>query len=279
MEQIKQVMEALLPKEANSLQLLLSQPTKRLILHSDIELTEDEIAEALISAKADKALKIKFEQNEKIRREASKELMGHFTSADLVKFCTNFFIQRFNQEFLIDEQNREIVKILSQYFSGDPEFEKAGYSLSKGILLMGNVGSGKTTLMRFFQKNKKSCFAIKSCKDISGEYSVYKSEIDDVYSTPIEKPLHDPAVFFQRYIGYCFDDLGTEEVKNDFGNKKNVMADIISAIYDKKDYSKFHITTNLGSKDEITERYGSRVNSRLREMFNVLQLNGQDRRK
>lgn len=144
---------------------------------------------------------------------------------------------------------------------------------------MGDVGTGKTEIMKFFQKNKKACFTIKSCVDIAADFSIYKNEIDETYSTPIEKPLNDPDVFFQREIGYCFDDLGTEEVKNDYGNKKNVMADIIMAVYNKKNFTKFHITTNLMNKEEIEGKYGSRVNSRLREMFNVFSLDGNDRRK
>lgn len=61
--------------------------------------------------------------------------------------------------------------------------------------------------------------------------------------------------------------------------KKNVMADVLQAVYNKKNFSKFHITTNLMNKEEIEAKYGSRVNSRLREMFNVFSLEGTDRRK
>ncbi len=39
-----------------------------------------------------------------------------------------------------------------------------------------------------------------------------------------------------------------------------------------------HVTTNL-SGDQIEENYGTRVRSRMREMFNMIILPGEDRRK
>lgn len=204
--------------------------------------------------------------------------MRPFNGEELIEYSHQFFIERFDSKFEIDEENKHIIRELSKYFSNDPDFNKGSYSLKKGIMLMGNVGTGKSWLMSFFQKNKKRCFTIKSCNDISDDYLVYKEETEKIYSTPIEKPLHDPAVFFQKHIGYCFDDLGTEQSKNSFGNKKDVMADILFAIYNKKDFEKFHITTNLNEKD-LQERYGSRLYSRFNEMFNVFVYNGKDRRK
>lgn len=246
--------------------------------YEHIELTEDEIAQVLLDAKISKDRKLQYEKNEELKRQKSKDLMQPFTPAELLNYCHRFYQQRFQKEFIIDADNKPLVTMLSYYFTGSEEFELSDYSLNKGLMIMGNVGTGKTDLMNFFQKNKKQCYAIKSCNDVAESYSFYKDEIEAVYSTPIDKPLHDPSVFFQRKIGFCFDDLGTEEVKNNYGNKKDVMADIILSIYNKKDYSKFHITTNL-VKQEIIDKYGTRVNSRLREMFNVFELAGKDRRK
>lgn len=246
--------------------------------YEHIELTEDEIAQVLLDAKIAKDRKLTYEKNEELRRQKSRDITQPFTSLELLDYCHRFYVERFGKNYIVDEYNTQLVTMLCSYFTGSEDFELADYSLDKGLLIMGNVGTGKTELMKFFQKNKKQCYAIKTCNEVSESYSFYKDEIEDVYSTPIDKPLHDPSVFFQRKIGFCFDDLGTEEMKNNYGNKKNVMADLILAIYNKKDYSKFHITTNL-SKDELTEKYGTRVMSRMREMFNVFVLSGKDRRK
>lgn len=280
--ELSTIKAALNNKEATYLQQLLSDPIKRMTEHSDVELTEDEIAEALIKAKVAKVTRMKYEENELLRRKKSNELVLPFNNEQLISYCENFFMERFGYAFEFDSENRSVIEHLSYYFTNDERFEVANRSLKKGILLQGNVGIGKTLLMKFFQKNKKRCYTVKSCSVIADEFLLYSKDdeltIEDTYSTPIEKPLHDPGAFFQKYIGYCFDDLGTEELKNNFGNKKNVMADIIMAVYNKKDYEKFHITTNLTAV-EIEQRYGTRVRSRIREMFNIIVLGGKDRRK
>lgn len=269
---------ALHPSEVAFLEQALSQPIKSIQEDYEIVLSEDEITVAIRDAKIKKRTLLQYEENERSRRKKSEILMRPFNGEELIEYSHQFFIERFDSKFEIDEENKHIIRELSKYFSNDPDFNKGSYSLKKGIMLMGNVGTGKSWLMSFFQKNKKRCFTIKSCNDISDDYLVYKEETEKIYSTPIEKPLHDPAVFFQKHIGYCFDDLGTEQSKNSFGNKKDVMADILFAIYNKKDFEKFHITTNLNEKD-LQERYGSRLYSRFNEMFNVFVYNGKDRRK
>lgn len=273
----QQLMEAITPKEAGYLEILLSDPIKRIQEFQDVELTMDEIAEALIKAKAAKDIKLQYEKNQEARIQAGKEMMNPFTPVELFNYGKKFYFERFKKEFILDENNRPLVKKLAEYFTGADDFIAEGYSLDKGILIMGNVGTGKTDLMKFFQKNKKGCYRIVACAEAADDYSIYQDNIESVYAHPIEKPMHDPSVFYQKLIGCCFDDLGCEEVKNNFGNKKNVMADIIRVIYDRKNFAQFHITTNL-NWNEIEEKYGSRIQSRMLEMFNVFILNGPDRR-
>jgi predicted ATPase len=40
-----------------------------------------------------------------------------------------------------------------QYFNGNPEFEKNGLSLRKGLMLLGGIGTGKTIFMNVFKSN------------------------------------------------------------------------------------------------------------------------------
>lgn len=258
------------------------QPIKNIQGNYEIILTPEEIAKSILDAKVKKGIALQYEENEKERRRKSEILMKPFSTDELILYCIEFYNERFNRKFVIDEENTPLIEKLGQYFTDAPEFNVGDFNLKKGIMVMGPVGTGKSWLMSFFQKNKKSCFTIKSCRDVTNDYLVYKEEIVDIYSTPFKKPMHDPAVFFQNEIGYCFDDLGTEqETKNSFGNKKDVMADILYAIYDKyikKDFTKFHATTNL-NENELKERYGSRLYSRFKEMFNVFVYDGKDRRK
>lgn len=208
--------------------------------------------------------------------------MRPFNYIELINYCESFFFERFGHKFEIDSNNEKLIIELAKYFTNDESFNKGDYSLKKGIMLMGPVGTGKSWIMSFFQKNKKRCFTLKSCRDLADDYIVYKEETVSMYSSPLQKPLHDPSIFFQTEIGYCYDDLGTEmDIKNSFGNKKDVIADVLYAIYDKyvkKDFTKFHVTTNLNAEG-LEQRYGSRIYSRLSEMFNVFVYDGKDRRK
>ena len=96
---------------------------------------------------------------------------------------------------------------------------------------------------------------------------------------PYKNAGNDPESFFQPVSGLCIEDLGTEHEKNNFGNKANVVGNILELRYEKKLYGTIlHGTTNLTVK-QIQEFYGNRALSRMREMFNYIVVGGEDRRK
>ena len=167
----------------------------------------------------------------------------HFREADIIN------IQKLICYFLKDE-------VMATHFNLD---------LSKGILLSGPVGCGKTTLMTLMrhvaQPNYK--FIMKTCRDISFEF------IKDAYQT-IHK-YSNGNNSYSEYRNYCFDDLGVETNLKYYGNECNVMAEIILSRYDifisKQVIT--HITSNL-SASEIETTYGNRVRSRLRNMLNLI---------
>ena len=167
----------------------------------------------------------------------------HFREADVIN------IQKLICYFLKDE-------VMATHFNLD---------LSKGILLSGPVGCGKTTLMTLMrhvaQPNFK--FIMKTCRDISFEF------IKEGYQT-IQK-YSNSNNSSSEYRNYCFDDLGVETNLKYFGNECNVMAEIILSRYDLYTSKQIitHITSNL-SATEIETAYGNRVRSRLREMLNLI---------
>lgn len=183
---------------------------------------------------------------------------------------------------LVDQDNQHIIEGLVLYFAGDLRFESwfdEPQSLKKGILLMGNIGCGKTFLMDLFRINPVNAYLMKSCREVTDDYKelgvdgIRKySELRQVAS---KNPMNGSELF-----GWCFDDLGTEEISSNYGNKVNVMEDVILKAYDRSELrGRVHVTTNL-SADEIGEKYGPRVRSRMREMFNMITfpLNAADRR-
>jgi DNA replication protein DnaC len=173
---------------------------------------------------------------------------------------------QFGEKFHFREADVVNIQKLICYFLKD-EVMAANFNLdlSKGILLSGPVGCGKTTLMTLMrhvaQPNYK--FIMKTCRDISFEF------IKEGYQT-IQK-YSNGNNSFSEYRNYCFDDLGVETNLKYYGNECNVMAEIILSRYDifisKQVIT--HITSNL-SATEIETAYGNRVRSRLREMLNLI---------
>jgi hypothetical protein len=70
---------------------------------------------------------------------------------------------------------------------------------------------------------------------------------------------------------FCFDDLGVEPIGRHYGKDCNVMGEILLSRHDLflKYKIKTHGTTNLNAK-ELEDKYGNRVRSRMRELFNLV---------
>ena len=137
--------------------------------------------------------------------------------------------------------------------------------LSKGILLSGPIGCGKTSIMHLIRPFAVNAFnyKIKTCREISFEFAKHGYEAINQYTNKQNSQ--------NRLSGYCFDDLGAEQQIKHFGNDCNVMAEILISRYEHFVENKTitHITTNL-SASEIERNYGNRLRSRMRNMFNVI---------
>ena len=172
----------------------------------------------------------------------------------------------YGSKFQILETDYPVVyKLISYFLKDEATCHQYNIDLTKGILLTGPIGSGKTALMNLMKylTHTEHKFYIKPCRDISFEF------IQDGYQTihkySIGKLYHSEAKLI------CFDDLGVENNLKYYGNECNVMAEILLSRYDLFVSKKIvtHITTNL-SASEIEAIYGNRVRSRLRAMFNLI---------
>lgn len=230
--------------------------------YDHIELTEEELAAAIHHAKSIKAAKLK--EIEYAKKINSPKEYPRFNYDQLQEY-----LLRKHPNYIIDDKNREIFETLCLYFSNDPAFElqKDGFSFRKGIMLYGPIGCGKTSLMKMFAVNSFRPFALVSCRAVADSYA--EEGAPALYRYADLKPVFPEQNFGIPEIGRCFDDLGTEEDKKNFGNQVNVMQDVLFKIYDNQLTGNFHVTTNIIG-DEIDTHYGARIRSRMREMFNVL---------
>jgi len=174
--------------------------------------------------------------------------------------------QDYGEKFHFKQQDtHNIVKLIAYFLNDEIKTKQYGIDLSKGILLSGPVGCGKTTLMTLMKyvTKQNSRFYLKTCRDISFEFIKEGYEIIHRYSRGSYSQT--------EYKNYCFDDLGVEQNLKYYGNECNVMAEIILSRYDLFIARKVqtHLTTNL-SASEIETAYGNRIRSRLRGMLNLI---------
>mgnify|MGYP003632026089 CR=1 FL=1 len=176
-----------------------------------------------------------------------------------------------NNEYIIDDNNRNIIKLLNIYFSKNDKLMEENfpqYSTRKGILICGKCGTGKTLLLKIYKeivKNLKSqAFRIISSNQIVREFDEHGSQS------------------LKKYIDYrfMFDDFGSENIGKHYGKDEEVFKTLLEERYnlfiDKK--TPTYLTSNL-SLSQIKNRYGDRVASRINEMFNIIVIGGNDRRK
>lgn len=212
------------------------------------------------------------------KRETPKRIP--ITKLDL-KELKKAYLQSFKYEegkdLIVTKENKDILNLVCQYFAKDEAFNDTNLtenipSLDKGLMLIGGYGCGKTSMMRAFHKigykllpDTFMWFPFYSCNGMVAEYEQLDNQ-------------NDKGEFLEKYFSVkkCyFDDFGTEEDASNFG-KKNLLKDILEERYLRKKTT--YVSTNL-SLNEINEKYGERVFSRIQEVFNIIIMNGKDFRK
>ena len=194
------------------------------------------------------------------------DIKSHYTYPEVINWLQTKGVYLYGASFKILEIDHSIIiKLIAYFLKDEVQCHQWNIDLSKGILLAGPIGSGKTSLMNLMKHLTpiEHKFYVKTCREVGFEFIQEGYQIIHKYS--IGKLYHSEA----RTI--CFDDLGIENNLKYFGNDCNVMAEILLSRYDiyiSKNI-RTHLTTNL-SASEIETIYGNRVRSRLRSMCNLI---------
>ena len=112
----------------------------------------------------------------------------------------------------------------------------------RGLMLMGECGLGKSTILNFVIP------------------AIFRTRTNKILRSVPAKELG--AVDRNKAPFIIIDDLGTESIKNDYGTKIDAVADAIS--YAEDSSKTLLITTNL-TPNALKERYDERTLDRLRK--------------
>lgn len=193
-----------------------------------------------------------------------EKLKEQYTAKNLYRFMQWTSETEFGKRLILHDNNKHLIKSLCYFISRDEKFEtELGYSLKKGIVIRGVSGLGKTHLVQCISKNELNPILILSILDITGDI-----KSDGEY----EVKLGNNKIIY-------LDDVGTEEpTVNHFGTKISFFKNFIESYYLRnKNFNCLMFSTN-NSFSEIEEKYGFRVRSRMKDMFNIIDITGEDMR-
>ena len=167
------------------------------------------------------------------------------------------------KQLILNETNRHVVGQDALWYSWDNRFKG---DVAKGLMIRGNVGTGKTLIM------KSLCNIIKDVEILIPRF-IHVSELQDLY---MQSDFDEIDVVKRRFYT-IIDDLGVEAVETKtYGNVKEPFNDVFDYRY--RHNKRTIITTNL-KLSEIEEIYGTRIIDRFRECMNDLILDGESFRK
>ena len=202
-----------------------------------------------------------------------------------------YIAKTFEPNFKFTDKNKVFYHLLLLYFAGNPEFDsflkkvtgKDG-SRGKGLLVVGNVGSGKTfSLTKVFKEYTSKVLRTNSFQNhdfysIKRDYELIGAEALTKYGY-IPQNKNGNSKNPTRVV--LIDDfLSTKSTASHYGNKTDIADLLITLRYDayKRGRKLTHFTMNL-YPNELDEILDARTISRLQEMCNIIALEDCDWRK
>lgn len=175
--------------------------------------------------------------------------------------------------FVLTKEVHELYVILIQYFYADDNFPG---ELSKGLLLQGPTGTGKTLafqVMSIFLGIERIRY-IMNGKGYRMNYSIVN--VNEVVNGFVNNGFEGINTYASRHI-ICLDDLGAELAQGmHYGNRLDVISYFISERYEKRLLT---FATSNFPIDSLEKKYDDRVLSRLYTMFNFITVKGDDFRR
>jgi len=209
------------------------------------------------------------EQKAQINKEILLELGINITTQNRMRFAMLWaFLFGHNKETKSFQENNNVP-----------------FDFTKGILIAGGTGIGKTCLMRWFLELTKRVLNCKvrmsTASDVVSDFKQYGEAIIKRHGLgSFSQHAHRPIPNYNEPIHEYFDDLGTEENVMIYGQKTDVFKQILTDRHRMfLEHGLFTFASTNLNPTQLLERYGDRVDSRIKQMFNIWHIGGEDLRK
>ena len=159
----------------------------------------------------------------------------------------------FKEAFMLVDKTITEYKHLPEY---DEVISWLSDSKGKGLFLIGNCGRGKSVIL-------------------TGVLPLIFNATKGKILKPIaSRKLHQVTEYKSPFI--VIDDIGTEEIVNDYGTKIDAVE---NAIFEAEDDLKMLLLTSNLDASSIKERYGERIYDRIKRLCKVVFMKGDSLRK
>lgn len=207
--------------------------------------------------------------------------------ANLLLYIANkVVLARQRRQFVIDDNNRNIIRFLLYYFNNcslaEEVFPNRGYKLHKNVMLQGGVGVGKTLLMQIFSEylmriRSPRFFYNLSVTQMVNYYTLHNNLDRFTFNEEENKGFQCTPV------NICLNDIGIQD-KTFFGMDTGLLTDEFLHARNEiwTQYGKCaHLTTNLDDKAlrkrfERNDGFG-RLIDRFKT-YNIIPMGGVSRR-
>lgn len=232
----------------------------------------------------------------KVRKDIEKVQLASYDLQDeetykahanlLLYIANNVVLARQRRQFVIDDNNRDIIRFLLYYFNGcslaEEVFPGRGYKLHKNVMLQGGVGVGKTLLMQIFSEylmriRSPRFFYNLSVTQMVNYYTLHNNLDRFTFNE------EENRGFQCTPVNICLNDIGIQD-KTFFGMDTGLLTDEFLHARNEiwTQYGKCaHLTTNLDDK-ALRKRFErndgfSRLVDRFKT-YNIIPMGGVSRR-
>jgi DNA replication protein DnaC len=177
-----------------------------------------------------------------------------YTTEQTIQILTTYYeveVEYRRKQVMWDEDIKSYINLASKWLTGEED--------KTGMLLCGNCGNGKTTMMHAIRNLINNLQAIDQWNE-----KIYVRPIEAVDMVKIIKNERSWEDLKQVPV-LAIDDLGLEpaEIMN-YGNVITPAVELLSHRYNEQLMT--IVTTNL-DPSQIKQKYGVRISDRFREMF------------